>query len=527
LMGFVGCAKYMGLRVKNKQRAEFGDFQTPIALARKVCSLLSRRGWTPATILEPSCGQGSFLRACLEVFPDVRSLVGLDINKDYVNTARSAVGTLEPKGVSIQITQQDFFQVDWAALLKSVVQPLMVIGNPPWVTNAELGSLGSSNLPDKSNYHNRRGIDAITGDGNFDISEWLLNRALEWIDGRQGILAMLCKTAVARKVLHYAWKRGQHLERSDMYVFDASAYFGASVPACLLVVASSASVRNFDCLVHDSIEGDHAQPGVFGYREGRLVASIPNFERWRHLEGEERYKWRSGIKHDCAKVMEFTRDNNIYRNGLGDLVDLEEDYLFPLLKSSDIGNAHNAPLSRWMLVTQKAIGEKTNEIRRTAPRTWEYLQEHAHLLDKRASSVYRNRPKFSMFGVGDYSFAPWKVAISGFYKNLNFKVVGPYAGKPVVFDDTCYFVSCRRRAEAVLLAELLNSGVARDFFSAFIFWDHKRPVTLDILRRLDLLHLAQELEAEEAMCKFLHQYPKKYEQPLLFSEGIASSQDSR
>ncbi len=510
------------VRMKNKQKTEFGDFQTPIELARKVCSLLSQRGLEPSGILEPSCGKGNFLRACLEFFPDVQNMVGIDINEKYVNVARSAINNLAPETISVEIMHEDFFRVDWANVVKSLPEPLLVIGNPPWVTNAELGSLGSFNLPDKSNYHNHRGIDAITGKSNFDISEWLLNRGLEWISSRRAVLAMLCKTAVARKVLYYAWKTGQHIERADIYCVNASRYFGAAVGACLLVVSASPSDSNFDCQVYSSLKNS-APAMVFGYRQGRLVADIADFERWKHLEGEERYKWRSGIKHDCAKVMELRRDNKSYRNGLGEIVALEDNYLFPMLKSSDIANAHDPLPLRWMLVPQQVIGENTLQIRQVAPETWKYLQRHADLLDRRASSVYRNRPRFSVFGVGNYSFAPWKVAISGFYKKLDFKVVGPCAGKPVVLDDTCYFVGCRTEEEALFIAELLNSEIARDFFSAFIFWDEKRPITLDILRRLDLLLLGQELNVEEAMRKFLDRYPKTYDQPLLFSENVVGS----
>jgi len=176
-----------------------------------------------------------------------------------------------------------------------------------------------------------------------------------------------------------------------------------------------------------------------------------------------------------------------------------------------------------MLVPQRIIGEDTRQIRQLAPKTWQYLQRHAQLLDRRASSVYRNRPRFSVFGVGDYSFAHWKVAISGFYKKLDFKVVGPYGEKPVVLDDTCYFVACRTRKEAFFVAELLNSDIAKEFFSAFIFWDEKRPVTVEILKRLDLLALARELGIEKTLEQFLDQYPRNYDQPLLFSEGVISS----
>ena len=519
MMGFAGSIDCVRLRLKNKHKTEFGDFQTPIELARKVCSLLCQRGFRPASILEPSCGEGSFLRACLECFPDIQRLIAIDINEEYVQAARIAATAFAPIAASIEIIQADFFRLDWASVLESIPQPILVIGNPPWVTNAELCSLKSSNLPDKSNYHDRRGIDAITGKGNFDISEWLLNRATECIDGREAVLAMLCKTSVARKALHYAWKSGQRIRSSDIYPVDASTYFGASVPACLLVVCFSASLSSFDCSVHDRIEDHKGEIAVFGLREGHLVANIPKFERWKHLEGEERYKWRSGIKHDCAKVMEFSKETDSYRNGFGELVDLEEAYLFPLLKSSDIASSANPRPSRWMLVTQEVVGENTGQIRHSAPQTWRYLQQHSGLLSERASSVYRNRPKFSVFGVGKYSFAPWKVAVSGFYKNLAFKVIGPHAGKPVVFDDTCYFLPCRTEDEAEFLAKLLNSEIAAAFFSAFIFWDHKRPVTLDVLRRLDLLRLAQELDAEETMEKFLELYPMKPEQSMLFPQG--------
>ncbi len=102
----------------------------------------------------------------------------------------------------------------------------------------------------------------------------------------------------------------------------------------------------------------------------------------------------------------------------------------------------------------------------------------------------KRRPRFSVFGVGDYTFAPYKVAISGFYKRLQFAVVGGHQGKPVVFDDTVNFLACQSKREAELLAGFLNSDPAREFLSAFIFWDSKRPITVDVLRRLDVRRLA-------------------------------------
>lgn len=145
------------------------------------------------------------------------------------------------------------------------------------------------------------------------------------------------------------------------------------------------------------------------------------------------------------------------------------------------------------------VGDDTKIIRHLAPKTWKYLEEHSELLDGRASSIYRNRPRFSVFGVGEYSFSPWKVAISGFYSNLHFAAIGDGGGKPMVFDDTCYFVACHNEEEAKFVASLLNSPVTREFFSAFIFWDVKRPVTTDVLQRLNLLALAREIGEGDRM----------------------------
>lgn len=491
----------MAVVKKNKHRAEFGDFQTPIELARAVCLLLLDRRLRPTSILEPTCGLGNFLVAAIDVFPRIRRAVGIEINQAYADAAKEAIAKEANSDVA-EILRGDFFQYDWKEILRSLPDPLLVIGNPPWVTNAELGSLTSANLPNKSNFQNHRGIDAITGKSNFDISEWMLIRALEWIRDREASLAMLCKTAVARKVLFHAWKIGTKLEQADIYLIDATKQFGAAVDACLLVVESSMSSQKFHCQVHKSLK--HEPPvTVLGYRNNHVVADVRAYERLKGLEGKEWYRWRSGIKHDCSKVMEFNEEGDLYRNGMGEIVEIEDDYLYPMLKSADVANGREAQPKHWMLVTQRLVGDDTSLIRHRAPKTWRYLEAHADLLDHRSSSIYRKRPRFSVFGVGDYSFTSWKVAISGFYKKLDFKVVGPYKGKSVVLDDTCYFLACEGREEAQLLARLVNSDTAKEFFSALVFWDAKRPITVALLRRLDLLALAQELSLAHELEKYL------------------------
>ena len=264
----------------------------------------------------------------------------------------------------------------------------------------------------------------------------------------------------------------------------------------------SCCLRSFAAGAHDHEAAVYAElhnsaaRSVLGFEDGILLADVSAYRRWKHLGGADGPKWRSGIKHNCAKVMEVFLEGERYRNGLGELVELEEACLYPMLKSSGLANGRRSG-NRRMIVTQRTIGEDTAVIQATAPKTWAYLTAHADLLNKRASSIYRNRPPFSVFGIGDYSFAPWKVAISGFYKRLGFSSVGPVKGRPVVLDDTSYFLPCETEKQAEYLASLLNSPPAQAFYGAFVFWDAKRPITVDLLRRLDLRKLAVELGSEE------------------------------
>ena len=477
--------------MKTKKTAEFGDFQTPDGLAWEVCQLLAASGIKPAALLEPTCGLGAFLFSALDTFESATKAMGVEINADYIKEAKATLGQRRD-AERVEVAHKDFFVTDWAKVVAALPEPLLIIGNLPWVTNADLGALGSRNLPTKSNFQKRNGFDAVTGKANFDISEWMLIRLLEAMNGRRGTLAILCKASVARKALYHGWKSSLSLERSAIYRINAALHFNAAVEAVLLVTHFEPGARDWKANVFPRLY-IRDKPIIIGYQDDMLLANFTAYHKWKHLCGVERIRWRSGVKHDCSTVMEVRREGKRFRNGLGEVVELEDAYIYPMLKSSDLANGRVNNESRWMIVTQTAVGAATTGIKKSAPRTWAYLNAHAELLNKRRSSIYKNRPAFCIFGIGDYSFAPWKVAISGFYKRLVFITIGPCHNKPVVLDDTCYFLPCQTKQQADYLVELLNSSAAQAFYNAFVFWDTKRPITAELLRRLDLRTLAAQL----------------------------------
>lgn len=473
--------------VARTKKLELGDFQTPDSLASAVCRLLLSVGVNPLSIVEPNCGKGAFIMAALNCFKDVQKLVGVDINLEYI----AALKPLAERHPVVRLIGCDFYKLEWEQVISQLPEPVLVLGNPPWITISGLSAIGGANSPTKVNFQNHSGLDAITGKSNFDISEWMLIKELEWLNGHQGVLAMLCKTAVARKVLLYAWKKRFQISRADIYSVDAENYFGASVDACLFICHMRPSSVSTQCSTYSSLKG--ASTGAFGLRDNSLVADLSTYDRLQPLRGPSaRFRWRSGIKHDCSEVMELRAVGTCYRNGLEQRVNLEDDFLYPLLKGSDLANGRVEEPRKWMLVPQTHIGEDTRCIKDRAPKTWEYLCAHTGRFERRASAIYKGQPPFAVFGVGEYSFMPWKVAISALHKKLEFRVVGPAYGRPVVFDDTCYFVGCNSRDEAELVYNRLKSKAALEFYNSLIFWDAKRPITVHILSQLRLEDVQQD-----------------------------------
>lgn len=471
------------IRTIPRAKVEYGDFQTPLELAEQVCQKLIQLGVNPNTIVEPTCGIGNFIDASSRLFRSTGRILGVEINHQYVEEIRIKQQLDRVK--KIEIIEADFFQVDWQSQLDKLDGELLVIGNFPWVTNSQQGIIGGKNLPNKDNFQNHLGLDAITGKSNFDISEWMLIQSIKWLQQRDGYLAMLCKKSVARKILNYLHSRNLNLAYCAIYNIDAKKYFNASVESCLLFCKFDGTSTNYFCDVFDSLESTEYQR--IGYRHNLLVRDVVAFDRVSELyHPTPKLKWRSGVKHDCSSVMELRKVDGKLMNGFGDIVDIEDTYLFPLLKGSDVAQNRIQDTDRYVIVTQKFVGESTDEIKYSASKTWSYLALHAEYLDHRKSKIYLKNPRFSMFGVGNYTFTPWKIAICGLYKKLEFRLIGQLNDRPVIFDDTVYFIGFDDRESACKAFARLTSTPVQDFYASLIFWDEKRPIKSSILNSLNL-----------------------------------------
>lgn len=473
--------------VVNEKKSEFGDWQTNLPLAISICEQLKSQGIRPQVIIEPTCGQGNFIIAALLTFDSIEEVYGIEIYKPYLIALKDRLQRFEKSldNINIQLYHDNIFDFDFRQITEHIKgKVVLAIGNPPWVTNSKLSEIESKNLPIKTNFKKVKGLEAITGKANFDIAEYISIKLIEKLSDENVYFAFLLKNSVIKNLV-YEQKAGKaSLSNINQYNIDAQKEFNVSVSAALLSVhlfgGHERNCQVFDFYTKQSLYS-------FGWVKDKFVADVNKYINTQAIEGTSPFIWRSGLKHDCSKIMELTKVNGKYVNGFGEIVDIEEDIIFPLIKSSDIKGEFVKQTRKYVIVTQHNTNEDTTLLKTKFPNAYNYLMAHAEYLDNRKSSVYKNRPRFCMFGIGDYTFKKYKIIISGLYKQTTFSLVSEIEGKIAVCDDTCYMLGFDDYDVARLILGLLNSRQIQDFVNSICFYDAKRAVNKDLLMRISLM----------------------------------------
>lgn len=144
---------------------------------------------------------------------------------------------------------------------------------------------------------------------------------------------------------------------------------------------------------------------------------------------------------------------------------LEEEHLFPLLRGKDVGAFSAQVDDDYVLLAPQRHMHGDPELATVAPQAHHFLTGFRDLLKNRSSyrRYQRGKPYWSLWSLGPYSFAPYKVVwkeMSG--RRFAAAYIGPVKSgvldeKPVLCDHKLYFVPCDIEEEAAFLAGLLNA----------------------------------------------------------------------
>lgn len=196
-------------------KLEFGDYQTPTEFCDIVNNIISSQ-YEPKFVFEPTFGLGHFIDSSIKKFKNVKTFYGNEINEEYYNIYKNK------KNKNVKLFNENIFTFNHNKIKRIIKdEPMLIIGNPPWVTNSQLMAENLKNLPPKSNYKKLKGIDSITGSSNFDICEYIIVDLLNNYAKANIMIAMLCKVSVATNILKNIKSYQFKLNNIELYLFDA------------------------------------------------------------------------------------------------------------------------------------------------------------------------------------------------------------------------------------------------------------------------------------------------------------------
>ncbi len=407
----------------------------------------------------------------------------MDLNAGHLDQARAAARERGLKDV--RIDHADAFDLSAECLTGfDPERTVLAVGNPPWVTSSRQGSFDMQNLPEKNNARfGLVGLDAMTGKANFDIAEAVLLRLLDAVAGFRDVrLAFLVKRSVAMRLSRSLLGSAAELSFSKV---DVAAHFGIAADAGLFAARRRLDGKSIAVHVDiaPSLGGDSTRRA--GFRNGRFVEDLDGHADAVHLEATEPVPWRQGIKHDAAKILELIPQEDKLVNGLGEVVSIESEVLCPLYKGSDLANGREP--RRLFPLFQADLSGPVADMGSRWPLLASYLTKHEAIFKARRSRIYAKKPPFSMFGIGPYTLAPWKVVVSGLYSTSKFQVIGSsQTGRPSLVDDTCYLLPFESEADARAVAAYLNEAEPQGLIRSLMDEGAKRPVTKALLSRVEI-----------------------------------------
>jgi hypothetical protein len=142
---------------------------------------------------------------------------------------------------------------------------------------------------------------------------------------------------------------------------------------------------------------------------------------------------------------------------------VETDILFPLIRTADLRRWSAKPEIMIILAQDPArrIGISPAVMERKYPHIQSYLARYERVLRGRAAYrryFAKSDPYWTMFNIGPYTLAGWKVVWQRMGSTMRAAVCGQADGKPIVPQETLCFVAAATKGEAHYLCAVLNSA---------------------------------------------------------------------
>ena len=414
----------------------------------------------------------------------------------------------------------------WARIIKNNFAPLFVgkvnyvAGNPPWINWRSLPSeYRDSIAPLWKNYNlfTQTGLSARLGAGMDDISVLMLFVTADHFLEQSGRLGFVITQTIFKSAgggkgfrrLRIDGERFLKVRRVSDFS-KCQPFEGAANRTSAISIQISNEPNSFpvDYRVFSPRDGGRSasdlsveEVGSFfsvseleafplGEEAGASWITLPPgmYKIFAKIHGESRYRARIGAHSGGAagvfwvEVLEKRPKGLLIRNlhdaGRNKFPPVtkvvEPDFVRPLLRGKDV--------DRWTAFSRHSVlipyDEKNNgkavsesHMKQRYPKTFEYFKAFEdRLIDRphyRQHFASSSQPYWSMYNVGNYTFAPHRVVWREQSSIFKCCVVPESDGEPFVADAKLIVVQCSSADEAYFLAACLNSAPARFIIQSY------------------------------------------------------------
>jgi len=490
-------------------RRRLGEYYTPDWLAEKLLIATMEADWgdPEQRVFDPSCGSGVFLVQVIKqirrrvaagkIAPGralkliLRNVAGCDVHALAVETARTnyllALGDLAEGVTDVPVYEAD------SVLRGPQLAPFdYVVGNPPWINWQNLPvDYRRETMALWEHYglfpKRRAGIQTILGAAKYDLSMLMTYVAADRYLRPGGRLGFVVPQAFFR-----AAAAGQGFRRLQL---PDGTPLGVCAVDDLVELKPFRDATNRTALLILEKGRETRYPVVYRYhRRGkqcewraRPVAPDPT-SPWiaappaalsaiARVLGQSAYRAREGANTGGAnavfwiEVVRRSRGLITIRNiteGARKQVpategEVESNLIYPLLRGRNV--------QRWSTATEHSIlvthrpGMKLRavpeaEIQAYFPGAFSYLTRFETLLRERPAYKRYFKPDapfYSLFNIGEYTFAPWKIVWREQALPFTAAVAGPAGGTVPVPDHKLMIVPVDSEMEAHYVCGALNS----------------------------------------------------------------------
>lgn len=407
----------------------------------------------------------------------------------------------------------------------------LVAGNPPWVNWDNLPEKYRDNTKPIWVHHGlfpHGGMDTILGKGKKDISMLMAYEVCDALlrnGGRLGFVMTqsVLKTSSGQGFRTFKLASGVPLavghvdDMVDLQPFEAATNRTSvvilekgrtnSYPVAYTVWQKTVRGKRvgYDLTLPEAWEMTRrlnyvAEPVASSdKRSAWLTARRKATRALRKMSGQSDYEAHEGVNTGGANAIYWLtkiqerRDGTILVQNLTEGAkrkvdqiqsEVENDLVFPLVRGRDVRRWHPLPSAHILMVqdVKERRGVDETTLQSDLPKTWKYLKHFETELRARAAfkryftrkhkgKIIETGPFYSMFDVGEYTLARWKVVWKYIAAEFACAVLAPPQqgdGKICIPDHRLIAVECQGKDEAYYVAGILNSVTCRLFTRAYM-----------------------------------------------------------